>query len=410
MNPPIPPEVLRELELLVTAFVFMMGACIGSFLNVVIWRLPRGESLSHPGSHCPKCNHPLAVWQNVPILGWLVLRGRCFYCKAPISVRYPVVELFTALLFTAVWAGIAHAGLPWASTVRYLFMAGVLLAAAVIDAEHGIIPDKLVVTGLLAALAIPAVLPGSIHFPGCAGHGAECLHDSIPLPAFSWLQPGTAGFALLTSLLGMAAGGAFMASARVLGTVFWGRRDVALPEAESAVSFGPGGLRIGGAASVALDELIGPRHEACELRMVRGQLEWRGEDGAVRNRDIRKTIVRLDDEGAEVGDLFVPASAILSLEGTASRAWRSREVLGLGDVKLTAMIGAFLGPLAVLCVILFSSLAAMVAGCLALPFRRGSGGSLPYGPYLSLAAICVFFFWNDLVLWIGHVILAAFMH
>src|SRR5687768_12894079 len=80
-------------------FVFAVGACIGSFLNVVIWRLPRGESLSHPGSHCPKCNTPLAWKDNIPVFGWLKLGGRCRYCREPISPRYPIVEAVTGLLF-----------------------------------------------------------------------------------------------------------------------------------------------------------------------------------------------------------------------------------------------------------------------------------------------------------------------
>src|SRR5271168_2197252 len=96
-------------------FLFMLGACIGSFLNVVVWRLPRvevpGESsaiqyylasfkaLSHPPSHCPQCNSRLKWYDNIPIFGWLKLRGKCRFCRKPISTRYPIVELITALLF-----------------------------------------------------------------------------------------------------------------------------------------------------------------------------------------------------------------------------------------------------------------------------------------------------------------------
>src|SRR5947207_2881400 len=77
-------------------FFFMLGACVGSFLNVVIWRLPRGESLSSPPSHCPKCGKTLKWYDNIPILGWIKLGGKCRFCGQPISVRYPIVEAITA--------------------------------------------------------------------------------------------------------------------------------------------------------------------------------------------------------------------------------------------------------------------------------------------------------------------------
>jgi len=83
----------------VAAFVFVIGACVGSFLNVVIYRLPRGKSLVHPGSQCPTCGHAIRWYDNVPIVSWLLLRGRCRDCGAPISGQYALVELATAILF-----------------------------------------------------------------------------------------------------------------------------------------------------------------------------------------------------------------------------------------------------------------------------------------------------------------------
>ena len=96
-------DTLRLLFPVVTPFVAVFGACVGSFLNVVVWRLPRGESLWSPPSHCPKCGHAIRAWENVPILSWLFLRGRCSQCGLPISLQYPLVELATMLLFLAVW-------------------------------------------------------------------------------------------------------------------------------------------------------------------------------------------------------------------------------------------------------------------------------------------------------------------
>jgi leader peptidase (prepilin peptidase)/N-methyltransferase len=86
----------------VTGFGFAVGAAVGSFLNVCVWRLPRGESLIRPASHCPRCESPISARDNLPVVGWLALGGRCRHCKAPISPRYPLVEAAVGLLFALV--------------------------------------------------------------------------------------------------------------------------------------------------------------------------------------------------------------------------------------------------------------------------------------------------------------------
>src|SRR6478735_1334247 len=87
------------MHLIYIIFFFALGACVGSFLNVVAWRLPRGEGLVTPPSHCPKCNHHLAWFDNIPVFGWIALGGKCRYCHASISARYPIIEAITGLLF-----------------------------------------------------------------------------------------------------------------------------------------------------------------------------------------------------------------------------------------------------------------------------------------------------------------------
>jgi leader peptidase (prepilin peptidase)/N-methyltransferase len=145
-------------------FLFALGASIGSFLNVVAWRLPRGESLSHPPSHCPKCNHKLAWNDNIPIFGWIFLRGKCRYCKNPISPRYPIVEFITAALLVGYYLifFIGHRGPcdprftdlrnDWPAFALLMFMICGLLAASLIDAETFTIP--LQIPWLMAAVGI----------------------------------------------------------------------------------------------------------------------------------------------------------------------------------------------------------------------------------------------------------------
>ena len=130
------------------------GLVIGSFLNVVIHRLPRGESLVRPGSHCPTCGHAVAPFDNVPVLSYLWLRGRCRSCRSRISLRYPAVELVTGLLFAAV--ALRYGLTPM--TLVWQFFAAALVAAAMIDFDHRIIPDEISVGGLVVAVALVPVV------------------------------------------------------------------------------------------------------------------------------------------------------------------------------------------------------------------------------------------------------------
>jgi leader peptidase (prepilin peptidase) / N-methyltransferase len=135
-------------------FAGVFGAMIGSFLNVVVYRLPRRESLVRPASHCPSCGAGVKPYDNVPVLSWLLLRGRCRNCSAPISKRYPLVEALAGLL--CVGAVLAGGG---AATVALNIMFILLLVPiAMIDVEHRIIPNKLTALGAVLALAIGTTL------------------------------------------------------------------------------------------------------------------------------------------------------------------------------------------------------------------------------------------------------------
>lgn len=135
-------------------FAGVLGAMIGSFLNVVAYRLPRKESLVRPGSRCPGCGTAIKTYDNVPVLGWLLLRGRCRSCRAPISPRYPIVEAITAGLAAAVVLTTHSA----AGVVLGLVLVGVLVPIALIDLDHRIIPNKITLPAALAAMAIGIAL------------------------------------------------------------------------------------------------------------------------------------------------------------------------------------------------------------------------------------------------------------
>jgi leader peptidase (prepilin peptidase)/N-methyltransferase len=138
-------------------FAGVLGAIVGSFLNVVSYRLPRHESLISPASHCPKCGAPVKPYDNIPILSWLLLRGHCRSCAAPISPRYPLVEALTAALCVgAVLAHTSASGIALSVTLILL-----VVPAAMIDLEHRIIPNRLTALGAVVALAIGLALDPS---------------------------------------------------------------------------------------------------------------------------------------------------------------------------------------------------------------------------------------------------------
>jgi leader peptidase (prepilin peptidase)/N-methyltransferase len=143
---------------LLISIVAVLGLAVGSFLNVVIHRVPRDESVVRPGSHCPQCGGTVRHRHNLPVLGWLLLRGRCADCRSPVSVRYPLVEAGTAALFVAV---AARFGWSW-ELPAYLYLAAIAIALAAIDLDVMRLPDKIVLPSYAVApvLLAPAVIAG----------------------------------------------------------------------------------------------------------------------------------------------------------------------------------------------------------------------------------------------------------
>jgi leader peptidase (prepilin peptidase)/N-methyltransferase len=138
------------MTVLVVAVCAVLGLAVGSFLNVVIHRVPRKESVVRPRSRCPSCETPLTAADNIPLISWVVLRGKCRTCRAPISGRYPLVELATALLFAATALRFHD---DWVLPAFLLFFAA-LLALAVIDFEQFLLPNRIIYPTLLAAVPL----------------------------------------------------------------------------------------------------------------------------------------------------------------------------------------------------------------------------------------------------------------
>lgn len=332
MNPPWAP-----------AAVFIFGLVVGSFLNAVVHRLPRGIGLDRPRrSFCPHCGRSLPWHENIPVLSWLWLGGKCAGCAAGISLRYPLVELLTAVLFLWLWLVF-----PPAVAAAYMVLVGLLIAGTFIDLEHMILPDSLTLGGAVAGVLLSMFVPG--------------------------LQPGTGWEERLRSgLFGAGVGFAALFAVVELGKLAFGRKRFVLQPAENFVLRSRSGrpvLRLG-EEDWPLEEFFYRASDVLELHAVDGEI-WRLEAGGVRRGDNRFSYEQADGLGGEAREVVVP-----------------REAMGFGDVKFMLTIGAFLGWPGAIFSIAAGSVIGAVAGVLLLATKRlEEAGRIPFGPYLAAGAL-----------------------
>jgi leader peptidase (prepilin peptidase)/N-methyltransferase len=216
-----------------------LGLILGSFLNVVSYRLPRGESLSRPASRCPGCDTPIKPYDNVPVLSWLLLRGRCRSCGTQIAWRYPLVELATAVLLALTVVVIGPNEDVWLGLAFVLL----LVPVTVIDIDFRIIPNKLMIAGTIVALAILALTsPGDIpeHLIAAAAAGGFLLVAAVAYPA--GMGMGDVKLAFVMGLfLGREVGVAMLAgllAGSIVGIAIMARKGTAEGR-KTAIPFGP---------------------------------------------------------------------------------------------------------------------------------------------------------------------------
>src|SRR6187402_154988 len=220
---------MHSFEILFYSFAFCLGACIGSFLNVCIYRMPRNLSVNEPKrSFCPSCKYQIPLYHNIPLFTWLILRGKCANCGSRISFRYFGVELLTGLLFLAVWLKVWMVGRPdwppqaWMLALPYWVFISMLVVATFIDFEFFIIPDEITIWGTAAGVILSFAIPA--------------LQDQTSnlLSAFWSLFGAGVGFAVLWLVveLGKKAFGKTHYNPTTTVPFSWRRRVVVSPEGQ----------------------------------------------------------------------------------------------------------------------------------------------------------------------------------
>jgi leader peptidase (prepilin peptidase)/N-methyltransferase len=338
-----------------SAGFFIFGCIVGSFLNVCIYRMPLGLSIVSPPSHCPHCKYAIPFYLNIPLVTWLVLRGRCKNCGAPISPRYFIVELLTGVAFLSCWLQFGNSIHPLPALalafVYSIFLAG-LICATFIDFEHFIIPDEITLGGIVAGFAASFFLPQ--------------LQDA-----------NSVGQGMARSALGILAGAGIVYAVLRLGKFLFGRQKIKLPK-ETKIIFSETHLSFAN-QEIPYEEIFYRKSDTIILQARILELI---------DRSYQNVSVKLSPGALKIGDEEFAPDNVPYLEATCAEITLPREAMGLGDVKFMAGIGAFIGWQGVVFSLMVSSMIGAAVGTLLILLRKREWSSrMPYGPYIALAAV-----------------------
>lgn len=390
----LPDRVVIWLPKLVTSgFLFAFGACVGSFLNVVAYRLPAGRSVVSPPSRCPMCGSKLSWRENLPVIGWILLAGRCRRCRTRISVQYPAIELLVGIIFAASylvlfasssdslwgevggvwWRRLGFAG-AWPAYGVLMAMVSGLVAATLVDARTFLIPGGITTTMSLVAF-------GGWGLQGFFDDPTRTLPESIhPLPMVGW------------PVVGLAAGAA-------IGTAVanWGLWTGRLPR-----SFADYDDYVTDDEPLA-DYPHGRREMLKELLFLAPILAG-GAIGSVLGGfvDASVAVPAVPELLASAGLGWLVGGGLVWAVRILGTLAFGREAMGMGDVHLLAAVGAALGwidPIRVFFIAPFIALAWIAVSRLVASLAGRSGRELPYGPHLAAATVLIVYARP----WIEHV-------
>ncbi len=336
---------------------FALGSIVGSFLNVCIHRMPLGQSIVSPPSHCPHCKYSIPWWLNLPLFTWLYLGGKCKNCGAPISIRYFLVELLTGLMFLSCWLRFGESS-PVLALVYCVFLAG-LVVATFIDFEHYIIPDEITLGGMVIGFFTSFFLPEL--------HGENTVIGGM-----------------FKSALGLAVGAGLIYFILRLGKLLFGRQKISLPT-EAKIIFSESAVHLPD-QEIPYEEIFYRHSDTIKLQARTVELC----DRSYQNVPVRLGLI---SKVLRIGEEEFNPEEVLYMEVAATEIVLPREAMGLGDVKFMGAIGAFLGWQAVIFTVAVSSgIGAVVGLTLIAVGKRERSKYLPYGPYLAAAAALWIFF------------------
>ena len=351
-------------QFLFTIFAFILGAAIGSFLNVCIYRLPRDLSVNDPRrSFCPACKKPIPWHQNLPVISWLVLRGRCANCGSKIAFRYFAVELLTALLFLAIWQSFS-----WPMAIAYWIFVSFLIVGTFVDFEHFIIPNRVTIGGIIVGFATSLAIPGLMDTDSRIAAGIRSLLAAV------------LGYLILLIVL-------------EAGKVAFGKKRIRL-DAPTPFTW----KRQGDDADfvVGSEQSLWSDHFARE----KDRLLLQCNEAKIDNHTYGNTTLDFHhDRVAVEGNEFV-LDNVTEISGVVRELQIPREAMGRGDLKFLAAIGAFLGWRAVLFSLFAGSLLGSIVGLITLVVgKRVWSAKLPFGPYLAFGALSWMLFGDAFLRW-----------
>jgi len=343
---------------------FVLGAVVGSFLNVCIYRMPLDLSVNEPKrSFCPSCKKQIPWYQNLPLLSWLFLRGRCANCGSRIAFRYFAVELLTALLFLAVWRAFS-----WDVAIAYWIFISLLIAATFIDFEHFIIPDEITLGGTAAGVVACFIVP------------------QLMMTDERWV-------ALVTSVASAALGYALLWLVLEGGKLAFGKKRIKL-DAPTPFTW----TRKDDDA----DFVIGDDRGLWSDNFARETdvLLLHCDAAVIDDRELGKATLRFRYNTLTLDGAETQLDTLNQISGVVRELEIPREAMGRGDLKFLACIGAFLGWRAVLFTVFAGSLLGSLVGIATMLIgQRVWSAKLPFGPYLAAGALIWMFFGEALVGW-----------
>ncbi len=365
-----------------TLVIGIIGALIGSFANVVIYRVPAKKSIVWPGSSCPKCGHKIKPWENIPILSWLFLRAKCSSCKNPISIRYPLIEALTAAGFVAL-ALRFPLEIYGFTVLPLLVLYAMFVMMSMIDYDHYILPDS---------LTLPAV--------GVAVLGTLLYAPESGLPSLN------------QAVMGGAIGAGIIAMINRVGSLVLRRLGdtkerlwpIGMDQVNVAALGGAlGGIWVGLGLALAsfVINLISRKvlrlpeamvYALWVIALVLATLNlWIGPVQSISGSLAAAGIISV------LGSVFWWFKDMISPQETPTEEDDEPVAMGFGDVKLAAVLGAMLGWKVVLVAIMMAFIIGAVAGVIGRLF--GGSRMVPFGPSLAIGGVLALFVGQPLIQW-----------